>query len=52
MVLERKFGRMVAYQHNDIVDVPLLEAISTYNYVNTDSYLVKTARGLGISFGD
>ncbi|MEQ8413035.1 MAG: ATP-dependent 6-phosphofructokinase [Imperialibacter sp.] len=52
MVLEQKFGRMVAYKHNDIVDVPLLEAISTYNYVNTDSYLVKTARGLGISFGD
>lgn len=52
MVLEKKFGRMVSYRNNDIADVPLIDAISTYNYVNTDSFLVKTARGLGISFGD
>ena len=52
MVLEQKFGRMVSYKNNDIVDVPIADAIVQYNYVNTDSYLVKTARGLGISFGD
>ena len=52
MVLEEKYGRMVSYKNNDIVDVPISDAIVHYNYVNTESYLVKTARGLGISFGD
>ena len=52
MVLDEKFGRMISYKNNDITDVPIEEAIKQYNYVNTDSYLVKTARGLGISFGD
>lgn len=52
MVLEQKFGRMVSYKNNDIVDVPIIDAITHYNYVDTESYLVKTARGLGISFGD
>lgn len=52
MVLERKFGQMVAYKENDITEVPLSEAIAEYNFVNTSSNLVKTARGLGMSFGD
>lgn len=52
MVLEGKFGRMVSYRNNDITDVEIIDAVSQYNYVNLDSYLVKTARGLGISFGD
>jgi 6-phosphofructokinase 1 len=52
LVLEKKFGRMVSLKNNDITDVSLLEAIKDYNYVNPDSYIVKAARGLGISFGD
>ncbi len=52
MVLEGKFGRMVSYKNNDITDVPIRDAISQYNYVDINSYMVKTARGLGISFGD
>jgi len=52
MVLEKKFGQMVAYRHPNIVSVPLEEAISHYNYVNPDSDLVKTARGVGICLGD
>jgi 6-phosphofructokinase 1 len=52
MVLNKEFGRMVAYKNNDITTVSLEDAVSQYNYVNTDSYLVKTARGVGISFGD
>lgn len=52
MVLEGRFGRMVSYRNNDITDVPISEAIKDYNFVNTSSYLLKTARGLGISFGD
>ena len=52
MVLEGKFGHMAAYRGHQITDVPLLEAISEYNYVDPESFLVKTARGIGISFGD
>ena len=52
MVIEEDFGKMVAYRHPDIISVPFTEAISKYNYVNKDSYMIQTARGLGISLGD
>ncbi len=52
MVLKEEFGKMVAYRHPNIVSVPFKEAISHYNFVNPDSYLVKTARGIGICMGD
>lgn len=52
MVLEEKFGRMAAYRNNTIIDVSLEEATRDYNHVNPDSFLVQTARGIGISFGD
>lgn len=52
MIAEKKFNRMVAWQNREIIDVPLLEAIKTYQDVDPNSTLVKTARGLGITFGD
>jgi phosphofructokinase-like protein len=52
LVLEKKFGRMVAFRNNTISDVTLDEATKDYNFVSKDSYLVKAAKGLGISFGD
>ena len=52
MVLEKKYGRMAAYRNNSITDVSLEEATSSYNYVKPDSFLLRTARGIGISFGD
>lgn len=52
MVLEGKFGEMVSYRHPDIISVPFTEAISQYNFVKTKSFLVNTARGLGINMGD
>lgn len=52
MVLEKQFGHMVAYQNNDIVSVKLSDAIKKFNLVKLDSSLVKTARGVGINFGD
>lgn len=51
MVLEKKFGRMVAFHNNDFIHVSLDEAIKEYNYVDPNSFLIKAARGLGISFG-
>jgi len=52
LVLEQKWGHMVAYRHPNIVAVPIKEAIQQYNLVNVNSDLVHTARGLGISLGD
>jgi phosphofructokinase-like protein len=52
MVLEKRFGEMVAYRHPNIVSVPLTEAVGQEKLVQKDSALLKTARGVGISFGD
>ena len=52
MVLEKQFGQMVIYKNNGIATTTLAEAVKQVNLVNTNSYLVKAARGLGISFGD
>jgi hypothetical protein len=52
MVLNEEYGKMVAYRHPDIISVPLIEAISEYNFVDANDPLVQTARGVGISFGD
>jgi phosphofructokinase-like protein len=52
MVLAGEYGKMVTYKNNTIATVTLKEAITSYNYVNTDAYIVKAARGVGISFGD
>jgi 6-phosphofructokinase len=52
MVLEGKFGEMVAYRHPDIISVPLIDAINKPNFVDPTSDLLRTAKGVGISFGD
>lgn len=52
MILDKEYGRMVAYRHPDILSIPLTEAISTYNTVKESDYLVRAALGVGISFGE
>ncbi|TCN64571.1 6-phosphofructokinase [Acetobacteroides hydrogenigenes] len=52
LVLEGKFGQMVAYRHPDIIGVPFLEAIDRPNFVQPDSALVSAGKGIGISFGE
>ena len=52
LVAEKKFGRMVAWQNRAVTDVPLKEAISSYQRVDLSDSLVETARGLGICLGD
>jgi ATP-dependent phosphofructokinase / diphosphate-dependent phosphofructokinase len=52
LVLEKKFGRMVAFRNNSITDVTLDEATREYHIVDKNSYLVRAAKGLNISFGD
>lgn len=52
MVLAKEFGNMVVYRQPEVTSVSLKEAIQKYNYVDVDSSLVKTAKGIGICFGD
>lgn len=52
MVLNKEYGKMVAYRHPNIVAVPFDDAISHYNFVDPDSDLIKAARGVGICMGD
>lgn len=52
MVLEGRFGEMVAYRHPNIISVPLVEAVMQPNLIDPQCDLIKTARGIGISFGE
>jgi len=52
LVAGGRYDRMVAWQNRQVVDVPMDEAIAQFQDVERDSSMVRTARGLGISFGD
>lgn len=52
LALAGEFGRMVSYRHPYITSVTLKEAIQKPNVVDPDTALMKTARGVGMCFGD
>lgn len=52
LVLAKEYGRMVSYRHPYITSVTLKEAIQKPNLVDNDTALMKTARGIGMCFGD
>jgi len=52
MVLDGEYGKMVAYRHPNIISVPFSDAIDKPKFVDPDCDLVKTAKGVGIGFGD
>ena len=52
LVADGEFGKMVALQPPRIVGLPITEAVSAPKRVPLDSDTIKTARDLGISFGD
>jgi len=52
LIADEKFDRMVAWKNRQVVDVPILQAIEGYQAVDVNGTLMKTARGLGICFGD
>ena len=52
LIKEGKFGRMVAWQNENVVDVAIEDAIAKCHTVDIDGMLVHTARALGISFGE
>jgi 6-phosphofructokinase 1 len=49
---EAKWGHMVALQSPHIVFVPIAEVLASVKRVEVDGDIVRTARELGISFGD
>lgn len=52
LIYQGKFDRMVAWQNRQVIDVPIQQAIDGYQAVDINGSLIKTARGLGIFFGD
>lgn len=52
LVKAKRFGQMVSFKNNELTSVTLKEAISTYNHVSKDHYLIKVAKSMGISFGE
>lgn len=52
LVAEGKFDRMVAWAGRQVVDLPLEQAIASYQAVDPQGDMVATARGLGICLGD
>lgn len=51
LVAEKAFGRMVALNGTQIVDVPIQDAIGKQKFVKPDGQLVRTAESLGIYCG-
>ena len=52
MLLERRFGTMVALRPPEIVAVPLENVVGRTKTVPSDSDVLRAARAMGISLGD
>ncbi len=52
LVQEEKWGYMVGVRGEDMVEVPIAEAIATLKRVDPNGEPVHTARNMGISFGE
>lgn len=52
LVEKRQFSCMVALRGTQMTAVPIEEAVKTLKLVDPDCQLVRTARDLGVCFGD
>jgi ATP-dependent phosphofructokinase / diphosphate-dependent phosphofructokinase len=52
LIKEGKFGRMVAWQNRQVIDVAIDDAVKANAVVDINGTMVQTARALGISLGD
>jgi 6-phosphofructokinase 1 len=52
LILQGHYGAMVANRPPDLVAVPLGDVVGRIKTVPLDSDLVRSARALGVSFGD
>ena len=52
LAAEGNFGKMVALRYGEVVDISLEEALAVPKRVKLNGDAVRTARDLGICFGD
>ena len=52
LVAQGKTERLVAWSNRKVIDVAIDDAIASYQAVDLDGAMVKTARALGICLGD
>jgi 6-phosphofructokinase 1 len=52
LVAKEKYGHMVGWSNRQVIEVPIEEAIASYQAVDLNGALVHTARQLGICLGD
>lgn len=52
LIAQERYGRMVAWQSRNVVDIPIAEAVAAPALVDVDGPVVRTARKLGICLGD
>lgn len=52
LIEEKRFGRMVSYQHYHVGSVPISEAVRELNLVDPEGEIVDAAKAIGICFGD
>ncbi len=52
LIREGRYGSMVSYQNDEVIAVEISEAVHRLHQVPPEGTMVKTARAVGISFGD
>ena len=52
LIIKKQYGRMVAVQNNEIVDIPLDDAASKTKFLPVDHPIIQVARDIGICMGD
>jgi 6-phosphofructokinase 1 len=52
LIAAADYGKMVAWQSDGVIGIPLTEAIGKLKTVRRDGHIIQTARALGISLGD
>jgi 6-phosphofructokinase 1 len=52
LIAKGQFGKMVAIHADSVVAVDIVRAIGQLKAVRPDGELVRTARAIGIAFGD
>jgi len=52
LVNQEKFGQMVCLKGSEISSVPIADAVGTIKNVDPEGELIKTAKSIGLSFGE
>ena len=52
LIVERKYGRMVAFDGFEVVSVPLGEVAGKLKYIDPEGAAIREAKDMGICFGD